>query len=111
MIDVKQAVREAQWNGQVDTQIAVIEAVVRGMIENGEIGGTEGGVVSLNEASRLLAGISTREIHRKCENGELDKVKLGSRASGVTRASIRNYIRRNKVKPGKSNGQRGCEES
>jgi hypothetical protein len=110
MIDVKQAVREAQLNGEADTQIAVIQAVVRGMVENGEVGGTEGGVASLKETSQLLAGISTREIHRKCESGELDKVKLGPRVSGVTRASIRNYIRRNKVKPGKQNGQCGCEE-
>jgi predicted DNA-binding transcriptional regulator AlpA len=103
MGSITDTVKEAILTAQADTQIAIIRAVVLKMTEDGEVGGSQDGCVSLEEASQLLAGISVREVHRKCENGELRKVKLGERKSGITRASIRNYIRRNEVKPGLGN--------
>lgn len=108
--DIRATIKNMLLDHEAAVQENTVRAIVLNMVENGEVGSTEGGVASLKETSQLLAGISTREIHRKCESGELDKVKLGPRVSGVTRASIRNYIRRNKVKPGKQNGQCGCEE-
>lgn len=50
-------------------------------------------LIPLEEAAYLLGGITEREIYKRIEAGDLERVKLGRR-SFVTRVSIDAFIER-----------------
>lgn len=57
------------------------------------VDGDQALLVDLDEAVRLLGGITTRELHKRIADGDLEKVKIGRR-SLVPMQSIRAYVER-----------------
>lgn len=47
--------------------------------------------------TRTMLGVSESTLGRLCDSGELTRVKLGSRAVGITRASIVAFAERRSI--------------